>query len=222
MLKNFCVLLFGFAFALVAHAADEPWKVGKNYFMVEPAQPTGDKIEVLEVFSYACPACDQFHSIADKIKSDLPANAEMRYLPASFRSDEDWPVFQRAFFTAQALGLTDQSHDALFDAVWTNGTLKTTDPVTHQLVNPLPTIEDIANFFSRFGVKPADFVATANSFAVNTKMKQADAKIKACGVDSTPTLIINGKYRLTGQSAGGWDKVEPLVRYLIAKEGAAP
>ncbi|MGA8278034.1 MAG: thiol:disulfide interchange protein DsbA/DsbL [Rhodanobacteraceae bacterium] len=224
MLKNFCVLLFGFAFALVAHAADEPWKAGKNYFMVEPPQPTatGAKIEVLEVFSYACPACNQFRTIADKIQSDLPANAEMRHLPASFRSDEDWPVFQRAFFTAQALGVTEKSHNALFDAVWTNGTLKTTDPVTHQLVNPLPTIEDIANFFSKFGVKPADFVATANSFAINTKMKQADAMIKAYGVDSTPTLIINGKYRLTGQSAGGWDKVEPLVRYLIAKESAAP
>ncbi|MGH8174375.1 MAG: thiol:disulfide interchange protein DsbA/DsbL, partial [Rhodanobacteraceae bacterium] len=63
-----------------------------------------------------------------------------------------------------------------------------------------------------------DFVGTANSFAVNTKMKRADAQIKAYGVDSTPTMVVNGKYRITAQSAGGWDKVPALVKYLIAQE----
>ncbi|MGA9343058.1 MAG: thiol:disulfide interchange protein DsbA/DsbL [Rhodanobacteraceae bacterium] len=224
MLKILGTLLFGLTFGVAAHAAGESWQAGKDYFVIEPPQPTatGDKVEVVEVFSYACPACNAFRATADKIKASLPANAEMRYLPAAFRPDEDWPVFQRTFFTAQALGLTEQTHKALFDAVWTNGSLKTTDPVTHQLVKPQPSIEDIANFFTSYGVKPADFVATANSFAVNTKMKQADAQIKAYGVDSTPTLIINGKYRVTGRSLGSWDKVVSLVDYLVAKESAKP
>jgi thiol:disulfide interchange protein DsbA len=222
MLKRLPLFLSGLVFALAAQAADAPYQAGKNWFAVEPPQPTatGDKVEVLEVFSYACPACNQFRQIMDKLKTSLPANAEIRYLPAAFRADEDWPVFQRTFFTAQALGVEDQSHDAVFDAVWTNHKLATTDPVTRQLVKSMPTIEDVANFFRQFGIKPADFTATANSFAINTRMKQADARIKAYGVDSTPTIIVNGKYRVTGQSAGSWDAVVPLVLYLVAKESA--
>ena len=224
MLKHLAALLIGLAILPAANAqqAGKPqaWEAGKQYFLVEPPQPTttGDKIEVLEVFSYACPACNQFRSFANAIKSNLPANAEMRYLPAAFRADEDWPVFQRAFFAAQSLGLVDKTHDAMFDAVWKDGSLKINDPVTRRLVNPLPTIEDVAKFYANYGVKAEDFVGVANSFAVNTKMKRADAQIKAYGVDSTPTIIVNGKYRLTGVSAGGWDKVPLLVKYLVEQE----
>ena len=219
MLKHVVAALFGLAAFSIA-GAQETWEAGKHYFPVEPPQATttGDKIEVLEVFSYACPACNQFRPFADQIKAGLPANAEMRYLPAAFRSDEDWPVFQRAFFAADALGLVDKTHNPMFDAVWKEGSLKVSDPVTHKLASPMPTIDDIAKFYANYGVKAEDFVGTANSFAVNTKMKRADAQIKAYGVDSTPTVIVNGKYRVTAVSAGGWDKVPALVTYLVAKE----
>lgn len=223
MLKRASVLLFGLAFAALAHAAGDDFEAGKNWFPVEPAQPTAnaDKIEIVEVFSYACPACNMFQPTMQKLKAALPANADIIYLPASFRPDEDWPVFQRAFYTAQALGIIDKSHEATFDAVWKDeGSLRIADAKTHQPIKPMPTIENIAAFFSKFGVKAEDVVATASSFAINTKMKHADAQLKAYGVDSTPTLIVNGKYRVSIASAGGLDKVVPLVKFLIAKESA--
>ena len=219
MLKRIVAVLFGLV-AFSAAGAQETWQSGKHYFPIEPPQPTstGDKIEVLEVFSYACPACNQFRPFADKIKAQLPPNAVMTFLPAAFRSDEDWPVFQRAFFAAQALGVVDKTHEAMFDAVWKDGPLKITDPATHTIVKPLPTIDDVAKFYAKYGVSAEDFVGTANSFAVNAKMKRADAQIKAYGVDSTPTIIVNGKYRMTAVSAGGWDKIPELVKYLVAQE----
>jgi thiol:disulfide interchange protein DsbA len=224
MLKRVSVLLLGLAFATLGHAADEAFEAGKHYFPVEPAQPTGtgDKIEVLEVFSYACPACNAFQGTIQKVKAALPANAEMAYLPAAFRPDEDWPTFQRAFYAAQVLGILDKSHDATFDAVWKpEGTLHISDPTTHRPVKEMPKIEDVGAFYaSKFGIKADDFVGVANSFAVNTKMKRADAQIKAYGVDSTPTLVVNGKYRLTVASAGGVDKLVPLIKFLVAKESA--
>ena len=105
------------------------WVEGKNYFVIDPAQPTSHpgKIEVTEVFSYACPACNGFHSTADQIAKSLPPNAVMNYLAASFRPDENWPVFQRAFYAAQALGVVDKTHDAMFDAAWKTGELSTYD-----------------------------------------------------------------------------------------------
>ena len=221
MLKPVSALLFGLVFAVSAHAADEAFEAGKHYFLIEPPQATstGDKVEVLEVFSYACPACNMFQPTIQSLKSSLPANAQMVYLPAAFRPDEDWPVFQRAFYAAQALGIADKAHEATFDAVWKDdGTLRISDAKTHRPVKPMPTIENVATFYTKFGVSEADFVGVANSFAINTKMKRADAQIKAYGVDSTPTLIVNGKYRLTASTAGGLDKVAPLVKFLIDKE----
>ncbi|HEX5124723.1 MAG TPA: thiol:disulfide interchange protein DsbA/DsbL [Rhodanobacteraceae bacterium] len=220
MLKRFAAVLFGLAVVPLAHAQAPQFEAGKQYFLVEPPQPTttGDKIEVLEVFSYACPACNAFQGVANKLKASLPKNAEMAYLPAAFRSDEDWPVFQRAFYAAQALGLVEKTHDAMFDAVWKEGSLKINDPVTHKLVQPMPTIDDVAKFYAKYGVKAEDFVGTANSFAVNAKVKRADAQVKALGVDSTPTIIVNGKYRVTGVSAGGMDKVPAVVTYLVDLE----
>ena len=69
--------------------------------------------------------------------------------------------------------------------------------------------------------RPRTSSATANSFTISTKMKQADAYITRTGVDSTPTIIVAGKYRLTShRPAGDWDKVEQLIHYLIQKESA--
>lgn len=224
MLKRVSALLFGLCFAALAHAAGETFEAGKQYFVIEPPQPTGtgDKIEVLEVFSYACPACNFFQPTVERIKKALPANAEMAYLPAAFRADEDWPVFQRAFYAAQALGIADKTHEATFDAVWKDdGTLRISDPTTHRPVKQMPTIEDVARFYAnKAGIKAEDFVGVANSFAVGTKMKRADAMIKAYGVDSTPTIIVNGKYRATAVSAGSVDQLVALVKFLVEKESA--
>lgn len=223
MLKRVSVLLFGLAVAVSAHAA-EPFEAGKQYFVIEPPQPTatGDKIEVTEVFSYACPACNMFQPTMRKLKEALPANAELDYLPASFRPDENWPMFQRAFYAAQALGVLDKTHEATFDAIWKDDApLRIIDPATRRPLNPMPSIEDAAKVYAKLGVNPEEFVGVANSFAVNTKMKRADQLMKAYGVDSTPTIVVNGKYRLTASSAGGVDQVVPLVLYLVQKESAA-
>lgn len=211
--------------SLPAHAST--WTEGRNYFLVNSAKrgtnlPPGT-VEVMEVFSYGCPACNQFVPIADKLKASLPPNAKMTFLPAAFNPAEDWPMFQRAYFAAQILGIADKTHDAMFDAVWKpGGELAIVDPTSHQLKRPLPTIEDAARWYNkRTGVSVDKFVSTAKSFAVDVKMKAADDLITAYQVDRTPTIIVNGKYRLHAESAGGYDQLIELVKYLVAKESAA-
>jgi len=222
MIRLFALTALLAGTAAHAQIATPEWEAGKHYFLIDPAQPTssGDKIEVTEVFSYGCPACNYSYVAVNKLRKDLPANAVMNYVPASFNPGEDSPMFQRAYFAAKALGVADKAHDAMFDAVWKTGELAIMDKTTNQLKKPLPSIEDAAKFYANYGVKAEDFVATANSFTIDTRMKQADAYIKATGVDSTPTIIVNGKYRLTPKSAGGdWSKAEQLVLYLVSKEG---
>jgi len=208
------------AFSSAAAATD--WQQGVNYFLIEPPQPTSlgaGKIEVTEVFSYACPACNHFYPTADKLRQSLPANAELDFLPAGFRPDEDWPMFQRAYYAAQVLGIDKRTHDAMFDAVWKTGELGIADPHTGRLKVPPPNIDDAAAFYARSaGVKAEAFVAAANSFGVDTKVRQADQLIKGYRVESTPTIVVNGKYRLDVQSAGGTDQLIELVKWLVAKE----
>src|SRR3546814_8494195 len=85
----------------------------------------------------------------------------MNYLPAAFRPDENWVVYQRAYYAAQALGVAEKSLDAMFDATW-----KTGETATYNLkgtgLKPKeawPTIEDVAKFYAQFGADPKEFVA---------------------------------------------------------------
>ena len=100
-------LLFG---ASLANAQE--WTEGKHYFEIKPAQrpdaPAG-VVDVTEVFSYACVFCNRAIPLMDRLKKSLPANARMSYLPASFNSAESWPMFQRVYYTASALGLKQET-----------------------------------------------------------------------------------------------------------------
>lgn len=217
--------LLGGVLAGTAHAATS-WEAGVNYFLIEPPQPTSvppGKVEVTEVFSYACPACNHFYPTIDKLRDSLPANAVLDFLPAGFRPDEDWPMFQRAYYAAQVLGIDRRTHDAVFDAVWKTGELGISDPRTNRIRNPMPSIQDAAAWYAKVaGVKPEAFLAAANSFGVDTKIRQADQLMKYYRVESTPTIVVAGKYRLDIQSAGGNDQLIELVKYLVARESSAP
>jgi len=203
------------------------WTEGVNYFLVPvqhpPNLPKG-KVEVTEIFSYGCPACNAFIPTMRKLQKALPGNAVLNYEAAGFIPSEDWPMFQRAFYTAQALGIAAQTHESMFDAVWGTGELATFDPNTKRLKEQQPTIEDAACFYNKkTGVPIAKFVARSKDFDVDSKIRQADELImRDYHVDRTPTIVVNGKYRLNTESAGVTvndnDKLVELVLFLIAKE----
>ena len=221
------LLLAGVAGFASAQATPQQWVEGKNYLAIANPQPTDqpDKVVVTEVFSFGCPACNQFEPFLDKLRAELPKGAVLEFLPASFMTTEDWPVFQRAYLTAKAMGVdTPASHDAMFKAIWgPNGPLATYDPTTQRpkAMANMPTIADVAKFYAKYGAKPAEFVATANSFAINLQMKRADQQLIAWGVDSTPTIVVDGKWRLGPTTAGGWQNMVDMTLYLVKKELAA-
>jgi thiol:disulfide interchange protein DsbA len=201
------------------------WVAGKDYFRIDPAQPKltdTDKIEVVEAFSYGCPACNAYHATMNQLVKELPSNAVAAFLPASFMPQENWVTLQRAYLTAQALGVADKANDAMYSAVWGTKELSAENANGDGLKpkDALPTIEDIAKVYAKFGADPKEFVGVANSFTINTKMKRADELMKAYGVEGTPTLIIDGKYRVSPLSLGDPAKSIQLVKWLVAKEAA--
>jgi thiol:disulfide interchange protein DsbA len=203
----------------------DKWVEGKNYFLIQPQQPkvtNTDKVEVVEVFSFGCPSCNAAHKIIDKLEASLPPYATMAFLPAGFRPDENWPLYQRAWYAAKALGVAHKSYDAMFDATWKTGETATYDLSTGKPKpkSQWPTIDDIAKFYSGFGVSAKEFKAVADSFTVDTKVKRADELVKDYGVQGTPSIVIDGKYRFDFRSAGGTPQLIELTHYLVAKEAA--
>ena len=221
MLKIWLAIALWVVSAAGAQAATT-WVEGKHYYRIEPARPidiTPGKVTVTEVFSYACPACNFFAPVADKLQASLPANARLDFVAASFRPDEDWPVFQRAYYTAQAMGIDKKTHRAMFDAVWKTGALAIMDASGRQVKRQMPTIEDAAAFYARAAnIKAETFLATAKSFGVDLKIRQAEELIRAWQIDGTPSIVVNGKYRLDVRSAGNNEALIALVRWLVARE----
>ena len=202
--------------------ATQVWTEGSNYDVITPAQKTSvppGKVEVMEVFSYGCPACNGFQPVMAALEQNLPANAQMAFLPASFKPEEDWGMFQRAYFAAQALGISARTHQAIFDAVWKTGELGIADAATRRLKVPQPSIEDAAKCYHRLtGVNPDVFLSTARSFSVDLKMRAADAQVIAMQIPGTPCIVVNGKYRVNLDSLQSQDDLISLVRYLGDKE----
>jgi thiol:disulfide interchange protein DsbA len=189
---------------------------GTDYVEIQggqPYEPTGGKIEVVEVFGYTCPHCAHFEPLVETWKAKQPADVKFVALAAPFGGY--WTPYAKAFYTAQAMGVLDKTHQAMFSAIHVDQTLP---------VQPLPTPEQIAGFYAKYGVDPKQFASTMSSFAIDAKMKRATQFISRSGVDSTPSIVINGKYKVTGK---GFEDTLRIADHLVAQErakaaGAAP
>jgi len=186
----------------------EPYILGTHYYAIDPPQPTssGGKVEVLEVFSYGCIHCAHFQPEVDKWMKAKPPQASFGYLPAMF--NPTFALFGRAYYTAEVLGVSEKGHRDLFKAIFVDR-------------KPIRSLDDLGRFYEAYGVKADDFVKTATSFAVETKVNRANQLVQKYGVDGTPSVVVNGKYRITGASAQGYDKLFNVVNFLVAKEAAA-
>jgi thiol:disulfide interchange protein DsbA len=220
MLKQALILLAGMILvggcqaqgsAQAAKAPARPALVaGQDYQPITPAQATpGDKVVVTEVFSYACPHCADFQPYANELKGKLPTGAKFELLPAVFNAM--WEPYARGFYTAQSMGLVDKTHQALFDAI-------------HRDHEPLRTIQDLANlFYANYGASPGEFLSTATSFVIEGELASGNRKVREWQVDATPTLVIDGKYRVTANPDRGigFQQMVQIALQLVDQELAA-
>lgn len=216
------LVLAVFAAASPPALAQLLWQPGVHFEEITPAVPTATpgKIEVTEVFSYGCPYCAQAQPLVEKIKASLPAYAQMDFVPASFNPSEAWPMFQRAYLTARAMGIAEANHAAFFDAVWMTGEIPLMDPATQRVAQPLPNIAAAARFYAHHaGIKAEDFLARSTQPDIDAAVRKADDLVKAYGVTGTPSFIVNGHYRI-GKGIRTSDDMIRVINYLVALEHA--
>jgi thiol:disulfide interchange protein DsbA len=210
MLKNFLLAagLLGFLFigqTAGAGEAAEPYEAGKHYQPIVPEQPTqtGDKVEVLEVFWYGCPHCNEFEPHVTAWLAKKPEAAEFRRLPATFKPL--WTLHAKAFYATEALGVSEKIHSPFFKAL-------------HEENRSLDDQASLADFFAEHGVNKDDFNKTFSSFSVDSKVRQATHMIIQYKITGVPAVIVNGKYLVTGSMSGGHDELFKIVDFLVEKE----
>jgi thiol:disulfide interchange protein DsbA len=202
-------LLVTAALLLLSPFALAQYEAGRDYFEITPAQPTasGDKIEVVEVFGYPCIHCAHAAPVIREWSHGLGPDVQLTFMPAVFGGA--WEAFGRAYYTAETMGLVEKTHDKMFEAV-------------HTEKRQFRNLEDIAAFYAEYGVSKEAFLAGLQSFPVNAKIAQAIEQVQAYGVEGTPTMVVNGKYRVMSPGGeNGFEKMLQIVDFLIAKERAA-
>ena len=180
---------------------------GEHYDLIpggQPFDPLNGKIEVVEVFNYVCPACASFQPLVNSWKATLPADVRLTYVPAPFGGN--WDPFVRAYYTSEAMGIADRSHDGIFKAIHLDGALKGE--------RGTDSAQDIAKVYAQFGADPAQFASTMASFAVNAKFGRAKQYIADHRINQTPTLVVNGRYRVKGR---GWEELLQNTDRVVAQ-----
>lgn len=206
MTKRIAFLLLALLLPLAANAAQpsppRPLVAGIDYVEIPggtPYQPLEGKIEVVEVFAYWCHHCADFQPKVDAWKAKLPANVRFTYVPAAFDSNDP---FARAYFAADMAGALNKTHHALFNALHVDETLPRN-----------ASIDQIAAFYGKLGLDAAKMKASMQGFVVGAKLVKARDFAIRSGLEGTPTLIVNGKYRVTGRN---YDEQLRIASQLIA------
>ena len=197
-----------------AVAREWQFNEGQHYARLVPTQPTvggADKIEVAEFFYYLCPHCYTFEPLIKSWTENLPANVRFVQVPAMW--NKLLVLHARMHYTNEILArngvIEDRAafHNAVYEQI-------------HRRNNRLSSEDAIRKLFERFGVSAEEFDRTWNSFEVDQKMRVAQDLQLRYTIKSTPTMVVNGKFRTGAAEAGGYPKLLELMDELIARESA--
>lgn len=187
--------------------AEDNFVEGQHYERISPAVKTAQSegVEVVEVFWYGCPHCFDFEPHINEWVDNKAEDIHFKRMPAIF--NKNWVPHARAYYTAEILGVLDSIHPELFKAL-------------HVKRQRVMTEESLKQFFIDHGVSKEDFETTYNSFAVDTKTRQAMAATKNYGITGVPAIIVNGRYWTSARLTGDFDGMLKATDHLAAKERA--
>lgn len=181
------------AAALAIHSAPSRAQLveGTDYRKLEAPLPTDSpgKIEVIEFFSYGCPHCNEFYPAISAWVAKLPHDVVFKRVPIGFNRPE-WVGLQRAYYALQATGQLRSLDGPLFHAL-------------HEERLKLYEPDALANWVGSHGGNAGKFRQAYTSFSVNNQTAQADELQQKYGIDSIPSLAINGTYVAMADASHG-------------------
>ena len=177
-----------------------------KFHPIVPNRPTETPqgvIEVVDIFGYRCPHCFSFLPVLERFEKETSDDVQIRHMPVIFRAD--WEAPARAFYTAKLLGVLEKVHRPIFEAM-------------HVERRPMTSEDEWRKLFAEHGVSVSDFDKTFTSFAVQSMLRKSEVMGRRYGVTATPSIVVNGKYRVPAGLAGGFENMIEVTKGLIARE----
>ena len=202
---GFALLAFALA-ALVAPPSHAQLVEGKNYARLASPVPveTGNKIEVIEFFSFGCPHCADLEPILDGWISSKPADVELRRIPVAFQPA--WERLGKVWYTLQAL-----HQEALAPKVFS---------AIHKDGKNLSEPKTFFDWAAANGIDRKKVEDMYNSFTIASDMSKARRQAQQFNVQSVPTIIVDGKFITASDRVGGHANVPLAINELVAKARA--
>lgn len=197
------ILVLGSQVATAQQEPLNPYLEGKHYFEIKQATApsSSNSIEVTVVFSYLCNHCNVLEPYVEAWVKRQDENVRMNRMHVNFGGASE--MFARAYIVSEMTGVAEQSHPALMKAIW-------------QERKRFRNVDQLAEFYSQFGLEKERFMANFQSFAADSQLRRVERDTQIFGVTGTPSIIVNRKYRVPN-STFVWE----VVDYLVAKETAA-
>ena len=182
------------------------YRKGIHYHLITPqvTPQTGDhRIEVVEMFFYACPHCN---TLEPKIQNWLKGKEDIvNFIRIPAILGPTWAEQAKAYYVAEKLGIIDKIHPALLKAIHEN---------KRQFYNEYSVLE----FFVEQGVNRQDFIDIYNSSEITEKVNHARIMTVKYALRGVPAIIINGKFKTAQFYTGSQEKMLEVVDLLIADE----
>jgi thiol:disulfide interchange protein DsbA len=181
---------------------------GKTYKRLANPQPVEEpgKIEVIEFFGYWCPHCNALEPALDAWARKLPPDVVFKRIPVSWQAMQE--PYQKLYYALRALGLGPEINAKVFAAV-------------HVQHLRLDTDAGLAAFASANGIDKSKLADAMRSFTVVTHSNMAKKAWAAYGLDSVPSLVVNGRYLVQAQGDGAgqatMEAVDAVIRKVRAK-----
>jgi thiol:disulfide interchange protein DsbA len=159
----------------------------RPYLPLANPQPTESpgKIEVIEFFSYGCNHCNEFHPIFKRWIAKQPATVTVRRVPITWNAA--WANLARLYYTLEQTGDLARLDDVVFATL-------------HEQRQRIYDEKSMTAWYVKQGGEAKKFQAAFNSFAVQNKLKRAEQLSQNMGIESVPTLIVEGKFHIQGNS----------------------
>ena len=205
VLKRFawCAAVLALALTTTAAEFEEGVQYKKLPVPVETRDPS--KIEVVEVFSYACIHCYSLEPLVAQWKQTVADDVDFHRMPLV---SQRLVPFAQAFFAAETIGVLERIHMPMFRYI-------------HDERLDMTRRDNLGRLFARHGdVEQEEFLRVYDSFGVQSKVRQADAQGRLYRIMATPSVVVNGRY-VTESGRAGLQGMFAVVDHLIELERAA-
>lgn len=177
---------------------------GEGWDPVDPpvatTAPEG-KVEVIEFFWYGCPHCFHLEPELGAWLKKKPDNVVFTRVPLPL--NPNWTVHAYFYYAAEVLGVADQLHGPLFEAI-------------QEKKRKLFDKQSLIDFAVEQGIDREKFTAAWDSFGVYAKVLQARKLGQRYGIDGVPAVGIDGRYRTSASLAGSYKKMFEIIDRLVA------